>query len=820
VAQSRAVPFARFGLLIAAAATVAIALPSSAQAATSFAFHSLGPSGGNGAFDAAFQGASADGTHVFFTTDESLVPADTDTSTDVYESTGGGVFLRSDSTAGGVDPNTPISWGGVSPSGRAFFHTSEPLTPATDADLQTDVYASTSGANPIQVSRGVTGGNGAFGASFGGSAFGIPGGSSDDGNRVFFETAEQLVVADGDAQTDVYRWDIATSTVTLMTPSTTTSFANYAANSHDGTQVAIGTGQVLDASDADGGQDLYRFNGSTYSPISTDGAPGAPSNGDGGQPAFIVGASDSFDKFAFASIEQLAATDSTDTKFDIWFKQIGQPLQHATPNTAVALPASFAFMSGDGKVFFTSGEAVLASDTDGQPDVYQFAGGVDTLVSTGQPGSPGAFQAALGGFTADGNHVYFSTAEQMTPATDTDASVDVYDRVNGTTTVHVSQGQQNGNGAFDATFAGVPSDRTHGGASADGARVFFMSTEQLTSDDTDVAKTDVFERSGGATSRVSSGPNGGNGAFDATIADTNAAGTRAVFSSLEHLFATDTDAQVDLFGWELTLPVPTVTTAASGNVTLGGAVSDSATVSGRVNPVAGATVDFKLYGPDDATCAGTPVFQSLGQALSAGGTAASAAFTPTAVGTYRWRAFYNGDVNNAPAGGACNDPNESVIVTAAGGGGGGGGGRDVTSPSVTAYTLTNRVFRVGTGATPITGVAAARRRKPPIGTTFRYRLSEPAKVVIDVQRVLPGRRSGRRCVAPSTRLRRARKCTRFVSQGKLTRTSRAGARRVAFSGRIGKRPLKPGSYRAVLIATDAAGNRSTAKSVTFTVVRA
>ena len=39
---------------------------------------------GNGAFEAAFAGASGDGSHVFFFTDEQLVSGDTDSSPDVY----------------------------------------------------------------------------------------------------------------------------------------------------------------------------------------------------------------------------------------------------------------------------------------------------------------------------------------------------------------------------------------------------------------------------------------------------------------------------------------------------------------------------------------------------------------------------------------------------------------------------------------------------------------------------------------------------------------------------------------------------------------
>ena len=46
---------------------------------------------------------------------------------------------------------------------------------------------------------------------------------------------------------------------------------------------------------------------------------------------------------------------------------------------------------------------------------------------------------------------------------------------------------------------------------------------------------------------------------------------------------------------------PSITTRATGSVVLGGAITDTAIVSGRVNPTAGGTVSFRLYGPDDPT---------------------------------------------------------------------------------------------------------------------------------------------------------------------------------------------------------------------------
>ena len=109
---------------------------------------------------------------------------------------------------------------------------------------------------------------------------------------------------------------------------------------------------------------------------------------------------------------------------------------------------------------------------------------------------------------------------------------------------------------------------------------------------------------------------------------------------------------------------PTIATLASPEIELGaGALTDTAVVLGRVDPQPGATLAFALYGPDDAACAGQPLFQSINVPYPvAGGPVTSAAFRPPLPGIYRWRASYSGDANNLPVTGACNDPWENVVV--------------------------------------------------------------------------------------------------------------------------------------------------------------
>ncbi len=107
---------------------------------------------------------------------------------------------------------------------------------------------------------------------------------------------------------------------------------------------------------------------------------------------------------------------------------------------------------------------------------------------------------------------------------------------------------------------------------------------------------------------------------------------------------------------------PTLATQASpASGTLGVATRDSATVLGGFGPTG--TVTFRLFGPADPACTGTPLATFLDVAL-VDGTATSPAVITEVVGTYRWVATYNGDANNTPVTGSCDDPTEHTTVVA------------------------------------------------------------------------------------------------------------------------------------------------------------
>jgi len=118
-------------------------------------------------------------------------------------------------------------------------------------------------------------------------------------------------------------------------------------------------------------------------------------------------------------------------------------------------------------------------------------------------------------------------------------------------------------------------------------------------------------------------------------------------------------------------------------------------------------------------------------------------------------------------------------------------------PVVSAMRFTPPTFRVSARATAI---AAARA---PAGSVLRFSLSRAAKVKIVVQR-----------------RKQVGRIFRWVRAGTLTRRGgRAGANKVAFSGRIGRRALASGRYRATLTATASNGRVSQAKRRSFLVVR-
>ena len=104
------------------------------------------------------------------------------------------------------------------------------------------------------------------------------------------------------------------------------------------------------------------------------------------------------------------------------------------------------------------------------------------------------------------------------------------------------------------------------------------------------------------------------------------------------------------------------------------------------------------------------------------------------------------------------------------------------------------------------------------GTTFRYAISEAATVTFAIRRRARGRRVGGKCRRQTARNRTRKRCIRLVAAGAFQTAGVAGSNRKRFSGRIGKRALRPGSYVARVTARDAAGNVSRVATARFEIL--
>ena len=107
--------------------------------------------------------------------------------------------------------------------------------------------------------------------------------------------------------------------------------------------------------------------------------------------------------------------------------------------------------------------------------------------------------------------------------------------------------------------------------------------------------------------------------------------------------------------------------------------------------------------------------------------------------------------------------------------------------------------------------------EPIKGTELRFTLSERAAVYVVITQAVSGHKKGKRCIAG--RKRHAKKCTTTRVLGTLARAGTSGPNRIAFSGRIGKKALKPGSYRMLIVAKDLSGNVSVTSHASFTIVK-
>jgi len=500
---------------------VALLSGASVAAADETEMVSSQPEAGSAA-STSFVGASKDGSRAFFVTTDQLVPQDTDAQQDVYEWSNGARTLISTGPTGG-NAALGAGFGGASADGsRVFFVTHERLV-AEDTDITSDVYLR-EGATTTLISTGPTGGNGTFGADFGGA--------SADGSRVFFVTGERLVAEDTDSAQDVYLREGTTTKLISTGPTGGTRVAFFRGASGDGSRVFFTTDDSLVAADADGLTDIYQREGTTTTLISP-----SPIDGSFDDTPIFSGASADGSRVFFRTGARLTADDTDNYVSDIYLREGATTTLISTgPTGNEGGSISFSGASADGsRVFFRTGAKLTVDDTDSAADIYLREGATTTLISTGPTGGNGAISAFFSGTSADGSRVFFRTTEPLV-ADDTDSAQDVYLR-EGTSTTLISTGPAGGNAAIGAAFSG---------ASVDGSRVFFITSERLVADDTDSTQ-DVYLREGTTTTLISTGPTGGNATISAFFSGASVDGSRVFFTTSESLVAADTDAFNDVY---------------------------------------------------------------------------------------------------------------------------------------------------------------------------------------------------------------------------------------------------------------------------------
>jgi hypothetical protein len=356
--------------------------------------------------------------------------------------------------------------------------------------------------------------------------------------------------------------------------------------------------------------------------------------------------------------------------------------------------------------------------------------------------------------------------------------------------------------------AGAKGNDQSGPASinADGTKVAFASTAKNLGDGDSDEISDIHVRDlvAGTTLLVSAAPGGPKGnqpAFDPSI---DAAGTRIAFHASTTNLLGDTEQRSKVFVRDLSTGGLVIASRADGAA---GAVATGEARGARISPDGG-YVAFTAIAGNLIPGAPAGIEQAFVRDLAADRTElVSRAGGPG--GAPSARSVDAGDVS---VDGGCvgfwtddpliGPPSEYVqaylrarradcAAAPPGSGGGPAAQADTTAPVISRARLTRKGFRVGRAATP----RAARVRR---GTVLSFRSSEAATLTLRFDWL---------------RGRRAR------GAGVLTRRIKAGPGRVALSGRIGKRRMKPGRYHLTLRARDAAGNSSHAVRLRLRILK-
>ena len=398
----------------------------------------LGDVGDSGVFG--FGGASSDIGHAVFQTAAHLLPADAGRTSgeDAYEFAGaelrlvgvdsaGAPISTCGSRIGNGNPGDSFLQHPLSRDGRRVFF-SAPANP--DCGLPVDVYLREDGTQTTRISasrcqrpdcgplQDVT---------FAGAT---PGGA-----EAFLITSSQLTDDDVDNGADLYRYDVASHTLTRVSAGASGTDAGVIGPlvraADEGTRVYfLASGELIPGNGEQGRSNLYLSDHGALRFVAVDDDFNFRNSAISSDGATLV----------FATHTSLLPSD-VDASVDIYrYDAIsgGLTLISHGPDTrgdgvfdASFGEAPFPTLDGDAmrtisadgqRIFFVTSEALAPEDVNETPDVYEWAGGTLGLVSSGA----GDDTMRFAGASADGGSVFFTTDETLVPADRNGGDQDLY----------------------------------------------------------------------------------------------------------------------------------------------------------------------------------------------------------------------------------------------------------------------------------------------------------------------------------------------------------------------------------------------------------
>lgn len=726
---------------------------------------SLNTMGAVGTLDARSPSIAGNGALVAFESGSPLVPSDTNSESDIYVRSGGVTGLVSANAAGNGPGNAASYAPSVDDSGITIAfgsYASNLLAPGLDANGKADVFLRDLGLDQTTL---VSRPDGTSTGQFTGDSYAAA--ISGDGGRVGFNSG----VSGGSVQAFVRT--VSTNATTLVSrasggegaPGTGTAYS-IGLNTN-GTVAAFGGDFAnLGAPDKDSDQ-VYVRDGTTTSLASRPTGVGAVAAG--GRSSFVdQGLSDDGRLAVFLSDSDGLAANDTDTVRHVYLRDLStNKLRTVTPGANGG--SESASISADGRTvaFLTFATNVGA----GVPGIYAYdvARGTFELAtrrdgSAGAPLPPDEYSYAISG---NGRRIAFSTEVAIDAAKDTNGVSDVYVRdLDKNTTRLVSRVNGAGTAAGNGGAYQPSLDMT-------GNRVAYSTSATNMGDgDTtpaaDIHLRDLTSNTTTLVSRPSASAAGGDA--DSRSASISGDGKRVAFSS-------NADNLAGAF--------------ASEQVFLRDLATGTTRLVSRVG-AAGAAADGTSRAPDLSTDGGTVAFETTADNLGAVGGVSSAVVVRTLA--------TGGNVVASRANGASGGLATSANNPAVNGNGrcvlfqAGGDGFSSAYPSPDFSHVYLRVVR---GECPMDTTAPAITKakikpkafKAKSGTKVRFKLSEAAKVSFKAGKI------------------------------KLTKRAKAGKNTFKFKGKKGRKTLKPGTYRLVIQATDAAGNKSKKVKLKFTVLR-